>query len=146
MIENMMKPKQHNSTQEETSSDGPTLVTRYCSRARKVFRIVQRHWSLMYSDQEDIQKYINNRPTLTYRSNPNLARMLIRVRLKRPHTTDTAKTMTTSWVTLVVTAATPQSYTHTCTGMHTHEHVHMQIHTLTRTPHHTTPVITLCIP
>ena len=58
------------------------FVTRYCSRARKVFRIVEKYWCRLLSDHACISRYIENRP---YRSNQNLARKLIRAKLKRHH-------------------------------------------------------------
>jgi len=90
MREELMKPKDKNTKLKETgdrrSSDRPTFVTRYCPRARKVFRIVKRYWSSLQSDHVDINKYIKKHiPMLTFRSNKSLAKTLVRAKLKRPH-------------------------------------------------------------
>ena len=88
-----MKPKRRDEddnsdntrrTKSRKTLDRLTFVTRYCSRAGKVFRIIQRHWSHMHSDSEEIQKYIDSKPILTYTSNQNLARRMVRAKLKRP--------------------------------------------------------------
>ncbi|XP_065892734.1 uncharacterized protein [Dysidea avara] len=88
-----MKPKRRDEddnsdntrrTKSRKTLDRPTFVTRYCSRAGKVFRIIQRHWSHMHSDSKEIQKYIDSKPILTYTSNQNLARRMVRAKLKRP--------------------------------------------------------------
>ena len=83
MREKLMQPKK-NEQKEGKTSERPAFVTRYCHRARKVFRIVQRYWSSLHSDHENINKYIRNKPMLTYRSNQSLSRKLVRARLKTP--------------------------------------------------------------
>ena len=61
-----------------------------------VFRIIQRHWSSMNSDQMEVRRYISNRPVLTYRSNLNLAKLLVRAKLKRPYGKCQDKNMSSS--------------------------------------------------
>jgi len=87
MREKLMQPRisKQKVNEEGRTPERPTFVTRYCSRARKVFRIVQRYWSSLQSDHTDINKYIRNKPMLTYRSNQSLANKLVRARLKTPH-------------------------------------------------------------
>jgi len=94
MREEKMKPKKDKEGSEKENDkapERPTSVARYCSRARKVFRIVQRNWSSLHSDHTEIKKYITNRPMLAYRANPNLARKLVRAKLKRPQIKDSRK-------------------------------------------------------
>ena len=94
MREEKMEPKldkKESETGKEKTLERPTFVTRYCSRARRVFRIVQRNWSSLHSDHTEIQKYIKNRPMLAYRANPSLARKLVRAKLKRPHRKHSSK-------------------------------------------------------
>jgi len=55
------KTKKNKSETEEEAPERPTFVTRYCSRARRVFRIVQKYWSSLHSDHIAIQKYVRNR-------------------------------------------------------------------------------------
>jgi len=86
MREKAIKPKTKKNkleTEEETPVR-PTFVTRYCSRARRVFRIIQKNWSSLHSDHIAIQNYIRIRPMLAYRANPNLAKKLVRAKLRRP--------------------------------------------------------------
>lgn len=69
----------------KTSSDRPAFVTRYGSRARKVFRIIDKYWSSMQNDHYEINRYIKNqKPMLTFRSNPSQAKRFIRAKIKRP--------------------------------------------------------------
>jgi len=81
MREDKMKPKCNTIKPRWNLHLSPDI---YSSRAGRVFRIVQKHWTSMHSDQYDIQKYISRRPMLTYRSNSSLAKMLVRAKLKRP--------------------------------------------------------------
>jgi len=66
-----MKPKIKK--QQKKTEDRPVFTTRYCCRARKVFRIGEKYWSRLRSDHAGIVKHIANRPTLAYKSNQNLA-------------------------------------------------------------------------
>jgi len=56
MREEKMKPK-CNKNKHNKDGERPTFVTRYSSRDGRVYRIVQKHWTLMHSDQYHIQKY-----------------------------------------------------------------------------------------
>jgi len=62
MREKLIKPKDKDKEKvdDRQTTKRPTFVTRYCTRARKVFRIVQRYWSSLHSDHTDIKKYIKN--------------------------------------------------------------------------------------
>ena len=87
MREEAMKPKTKKDSStitDENRKDRPVFVTRYCSRARKAFRIVEHYWSRLHSNHAGIARYIKNKPTLAYRSNQSLARKLVRARLRRP--------------------------------------------------------------
>ena len=79
----MPKSEQIKTYEYKKNGSGPVFVTRYCHRARKVFRIVEKYWCRLRSDHAGINRYITNRPTLAYRSNQNLARKLVRAKLKR---------------------------------------------------------------
>jgi len=70
MKKELMMPKNNKRTIHDYKKDGngPVFVTRYCSRARKVFRIVIKYWCLLRSDHVGINRYIENRPTMAYRS------------------------------------------------------------------------------
>ena len=81
MREESMKPKIRK--HQKKTDDRPVFTTRYCSRARKVFRIVEKYWCRLRSDHAGIGTYIKNRPTLAYKSNQNLAKKLVRAKLKR---------------------------------------------------------------
>ena len=87
MREESLKPKikkdYGTAGDDKKTGDKPVFVTRYCCRARKVFRIVEKYWCRLRSDHAGISRYITNKPTLAYRSNQNLARKLVRARLKR---------------------------------------------------------------
>jgi len=61
------------------------FVTRYCSRARKVFWIVEKYWCRLDSYHAGINTYIRNRPTTAFRSNQNLSRKLVWTKPKRHH-------------------------------------------------------------
>ena len=78
-----MKPITKDQDRDKTS-DRPVFVTRYCSKANKVFRIVRKYWSRLHSEHTGISSYIKNTPTLAYKSNQNLSRKLVRTKLKRP--------------------------------------------------------------
>ena len=82
-----MKPKDKKATitRNQETQPRPAFVTRYCPKARKVFRIIQRYWSSLYTDHVDIRKYIKNKPRLTFRSKQSLARKLVTAKLKKPY-------------------------------------------------------------
>jgi len=87
MRKELMMPKSDKRTIHDykKNGNGPVFVTRYCSRARKVFRNAEKYWHRLQSNHAGICRYIENRPTMAYRSNQNLARKLVRAKLKRHH-------------------------------------------------------------
>ena len=72
----------------------PTFVTRYCPNARRAFRIVHRHWTSVHTDVPLLKRFFRTTPRLAYKSNPNLARKLVRAKLRRH--TDEPTTATTT--------------------------------------------------
>jgi len=77
MREDRLKPKDQVGT-----PDRPFFVTRYCSRANNVFRIIRKCWSRLHSQHASISIFINNTLTLAYKSNQS--RKLVRAKLKKP--------------------------------------------------------------
>ena len=62
----------------------PTFVTRYCPNAKRAFRIVHKHWITMETEIPILKRFLKCTPRLAYRANPNLARRLVRAKLKQP--------------------------------------------------------------
>ena len=66
---------------QENGGQAAVFVTKYCSMAKKVFRIAQKYWCKLRS--AGISRYIENWSTLAYRSNQNPSIKLVRAKLKR---------------------------------------------------------------
>ena len=62
----------------------PTFVTRYCPNAKKAFRIVHKHWTSIDTDIPVLKKFLSCTPRMAYRANPNLAKRLVRAKLRPP--------------------------------------------------------------
>ena len=76
------KHSKHTKTQIEHKK--PTFVTRYCPNAKRAFRIVHKHWTSMETDIPILKRFLRCTPRLAYRANPNLAKRLVRAKLKQP--------------------------------------------------------------
>ena len=73
----------------------PTFVTRYCPNAKKAFRVVRRHWTSITTDIPILKRFLKNTPRLAYRANTNLAKKLVRAKLKEtPVVMPTTNTLT----------------------------------------------------
>jgi len=77
---NLWSPKSENTRRKH---DGPVFTTKYCSRARKVVRIVEKYWCRLRTDHTSIGTYIANRPILAYQPYQNLARKVVSDKLKK---------------------------------------------------------------
>ena len=66
----------------ETSK--PTFVTRYCPNAQKAFRVLLKHWTSVYNSTgiPILKRFLKCTPRMAYKANPNLAKKLVRAKLK----------------------------------------------------------------
>ena len=61
----------------------PVFVTRYCPTAKRTFRIVHKHWTTIDTRLPTLKKFLTNSPRLAYRANTNLAKRLVRAKLRK---------------------------------------------------------------
>ena len=82
--------KKHEGTQSKTDTQlemqKPTFVTRYCPNARRAFRIVYKHWTTIETKIPLLKRFLRMTPRLAYKANANLARRLVRAKLRRSST------------------------------------------------------------
>ena len=64
----------------------PTFATRYCPNARRAFRIVYKHWTAANTNIPVLKRFLKVTPRLAYRANQNLARRLVRAKLRKSST------------------------------------------------------------
>ena len=60
----------------------PTFVTRYDPTAKKAFKILRKHWSAINTGVPILKRFLKCTPRLAYRANPNLAKKLVRAKIK----------------------------------------------------------------
>ena len=62
----------------------PTFVTRYSPTAKRIFKILCKHWTAIYTRIPILKRFLKCISRLAYRANPNckLAKKLVRAKLK----------------------------------------------------------------
>ena len=61
-------------------------MARYSPNSRKAFKIIYKHWTAIQTDIPILRRFLKCTPRLAYRANPNLAKRLVRAKLRRPPT------------------------------------------------------------
>ena len=87
----------------------PTFVTRYCPNARRAFRIVHKHWSTINTNIPVLRRFIRVAPRLAFRANANLAKRLVRAKLRKPLSSSTTSSEETTTTTTTTTTVTHQT-------------------------------------
>ena len=85
--ENKQSPEQkqnHKDKHTPMEAKKPTFVTRYCPNAHKTFKILLKHWTSVHdsTDSPILKRFLRCTPRLAHKANPNLARRLVRAKLR----------------------------------------------------------------
>ena len=89
------KNKRNNETEAQLEATKPTFVTRFCPNAGKAFRILHKHWTNIDTDIPILKRFLSRTPRLAYKANANLAKRLVRAKL-RPNRDDESTTLATN--------------------------------------------------
>jgi len=82
-INKTLKNKKQHKQKPNNTNDKPTFITRYCPNAGRPFRLVHKHWTSISTDNAHLNRFLKNTPRLSYKSNPNFAKKLVRAKLKQ---------------------------------------------------------------
>ena len=88
------KHKNHRMNETPIEVKKPTFVTRYCPNAQKAFRILLKHWTSVHksTDIPLLKRFLRRTPRMAYKANPNLAKKLVRAKLKPIRTEESTPT------------------------------------------------------